>query len=156
MCVLPLERPGEGNKNKLLINHFHILSGNKAIMYAKFRISADKFPIETDTYINIERQNRICVLCERRIGDELHYFSNCNNALLQVSREKEIGHIKRKGERFSLFNETNILMYALMVHDDTIIVDTAKYVKQIMITFDLLATDKYEQVLLVFYIVSYC
>ena len=50
-------------------------------------------------------------------------------------------HIKMKGERFSLFNENNIAMYALKLHNDTIIVDTAKYVKQIMIIFDLLATD---------------
>ena len=52
-----------------------------------------------------------------------------------------MSHIKKKGERFSLFNETNIAMYALMLHDDTITVDTAKYVKQLMIIFDLLATD---------------
>ena len=49
--------------------------------------------------------------------------------------------MKKKGERFSLFNESNITMYALMFHDVTIIVDTAKYVKQLMIIFDLLATD---------------
>ena len=63
----------------------------------KFRISAHKFPIETGTYINTERQNRLCTLCERGIGDELHYFSKCNNALLKVCREKYISHIKKKG-----------------------------------------------------------
>ena len=52
-----------------------------------------------------------------------------------------ISHIKKKGERFSLFNGTNIAMHALMFHHDTIIADTAKYVKQVMIIFDLLATD---------------
>ena len=51
---------------------------------AKFRISAHKLPIETGRYINTERQNRICTLCEREIGGELHYFSNCNNSLLKV------------------------------------------------------------------------
>ena len=34
-----------------------------------------------------------------------------------------------------------ISSHHLMFHDDTIIVDTAKYVKQLMIIFDLLATD---------------
>ena len=58
-----------------------------------------------------------------------------------MCREKYISHIKKKGERFSLFTETNIAMYAPMFHDDTIIVDTAKYVKQIIIIFDLLATN---------------
>ena len=107
----------------------------------KFRISAHKFPIETGRYINTEQQNCLCTLCERGIGDELHYFSKCNNALLKVCREKYISHVKKKDERFALFNEANIAMYALMFHDDTIIVDTAKYVKQLMIIFDLLATD---------------
>ena len=58
-----------------------------------------------------------------------------------MCREKYISHIKKKGEWLALFNETNIAMYALMFHDDTIIVDTAKYVNQLMIIFDLLATD---------------
>ena len=58
-----------------------------------------------------------------------------------MCRQKYISHIKKKGESFSLFNESNIAMYAFMFHDDTIIVDTAKYVKQLMIIFDLLATD---------------
>ena len=57
-----------------------------------------------------------------------------------MSRELYKSH-KKKGETFSLFNETNISMYALMFHDDTIPVDTAKYVKQLVIIFDLLATD---------------
>ena len=42
---------------------------------AKLGISAHKFPIETGRYINTERQNHICTLCERGIVDELHYFS---------------------------------------------------------------------------------
>ena len=58
-----------------------------------------------------------------------------------MCREKYVSHMKKKGERFSLFNETNIVMYALMFHDDTIIVNTAKYVKLLMIIIDLLATD---------------
>ena len=45
---------------------------------AKSRISAHKSPVETGRYINTERQNRICTLCERGIEDELHYFSKCD------------------------------------------------------------------------------
>ena len=66
----------------------------------KFRISAHKFPIRTRRYINAERQNRLCTLCERGIGDELHYFSMCNNALLKVCRENYISHIKRRVKDF--------------------------------------------------------
>ena len=60
---------------------------------------------------------------------------------MKVCREKYISHMNEKGERFSLLNETNIAMYSLMFPDDTIMVDTAKYVKQLVIIFDLLATD---------------
>ena len=68
-------------------------------------------------------------------------FQSAINAPLKVCREKYISHVKNKGERFPLFNETNIAIYLLMCNDDTIIVDTAKYLKQLMIIFDLLATD---------------
>ena len=63
--------------------------------------------------------------------------------------EEYISHIKTKGERSSLFNENNIAMYAVMFHDDKIIADAAEYVKQIMITFDLLTCWQqihYEQI----------
>ena len=73
--------------------------------------------METGRYINTERQS---CLCTRGIGDGLHYFSKCNNVLLKICREKYISHIKKKGERFYLFNETNIAMYALMFHDDSL------------------------------------
>ena len=63
-------------------------------------------------------------------------------AKFRISESREVywSH-KKEGERFSSFNDTNIAMYALMFHDDTITVDTAKYVTQIMIIFDLLAAD---------------
>ena len=64
-------------------------------------------PIETRRYINTERQNRMCTLCERGIGDELHYLSKCNYALLKVCREKCTGHIRTKGERFSQKRKEN-------------------------------------------------
>ena len=100
----------------------------------QFRISAHKFPIETGRYINTERQNRVCTLCERGIGDELHYFSTCKQYSFE-SVSTEIYWSHKKNKRFSLFNETNIAICALMFHDDIIIVNTAKYVKQLMITF---------------------
>ena len=58
-----------------------------------------------------------------------------------MCREKYISHIKKKGERFALFNEANIAMYVLMFHDDTYFAVSTIIVKQLMIIFDLLATD---------------
>ena len=46
------------------------------------------------------------------------------------------------GGLLSLVESYNNAMYAIIFHDDTVsIVDTAKYVKLLMIIFDLLATE---------------
>ena len=43
----------------------------------RFRISAQKLPIETGWYANIEHNLRLCSVCDsNEIGDEYHYFSH--------------------------------------------------------------------------------
>ena len=44
---------------------------------AKIRTSAHKFPIETDRYASIPREERLCILGCDAIGDEKHYISEC-------------------------------------------------------------------------------
>ena len=54
-----------------------------------FRISAHKLPIETGRYANIERNLRLCSICNlQEIGDEYHYFSNCENEKLKKLRKQ--------------------------------------------------------------------
>ena len=45
----------------------------------RFRISAHRFPVEVGRYtINIDYKLRLCPICDSNdIGDEFHYFLNC-------------------------------------------------------------------------------
>ena len=51
----------------------------KAINLCKYRTSCTKIPIVTGRYNNIDRDNRICTLCNNDIGDEFHYIFICNH-----------------------------------------------------------------------------
>jgi len=56
----------------------------------RFRTRNHRLPIETGRWANIPRENRLCPLCQRDIGDEFHYilscsyFSNTRKKLLKV------------------------------------------------------------------------
>ena len=55
----------------------------------RFIISADKLPIETGRYTNIERNLRLCSICKlKEIGDEYQYFSNGGNEKLKKLRKQ--------------------------------------------------------------------
>ena len=45
----------------------------------KIRLSAHKFPIETERYIGIPRGDRVCPLGCQTIGDEYHYLLACSH-----------------------------------------------------------------------------
>ena len=48
-----------------------------SIPFCKFRLSDHTLPIEAGRHVNIDRQNRICKLCNIGIGDEYHYIFIC-------------------------------------------------------------------------------
>ena len=49
-----------------------------AIILCKFRTTNHILPIELVRWQNIERNNRICLLCDTNdIGDEFHYILQC-------------------------------------------------------------------------------
>ena len=43
----------------------------------KFRLSAHNLPVETQRYLDLERSQRLCPLCNSGVGNELHYFLEC-------------------------------------------------------------------------------
>ena len=57
--------------------------------FARFRISAHRFPVEVGRYANnIEHKKRLCTICNSDdIVDEYHYFINCKNLELENLRE---------------------------------------------------------------------
>ena len=52
----------------------------------KMRVSAHKFPIETDRYLNIPREKRCCPLGCQKVGDELHYALHCDHPSIKKLR----------------------------------------------------------------------
>ena len=54
----------------------------------KIRISAHHFPIERGRYQNIERNDRVCTICDQNVmGNESHYVMFCSNKLMVEERE---------------------------------------------------------------------
>ena len=58
--------------------YLEILDAKNAIILCKFRTTNHRLPIELGRWQNIERSNRICLLCDTNdIGDEFHYILQC-------------------------------------------------------------------------------
>jgi hypothetical protein len=57
--------------------YFELLEHKKAIDFCRFRTTNNKLPIEQGGWDNIDRNNRICFLCNSDIGDEFHYILQC-------------------------------------------------------------------------------
>ena len=55
---------------------FHLPDKLRTV-YVRFRTSNHYLPIETGRWQNIERQDRICPLCNTALGDEYHYLFQC-------------------------------------------------------------------------------
>ena len=53
----------------------------------KFRICAHKFSIGTGRYENKAQCNRICPLYCEGIGNEIHYFNECNDNVIAETRD---------------------------------------------------------------------
>ena len=43
-----------------------------------FDYYSNKLPVETQRYLDLERSQRLCPLCNSGVGNELHYFLECN------------------------------------------------------------------------------
>ena len=59
--------------------YLDLLNDNERILLCKFRTTNHRFIIETGRWQNIDREDRICNLCnEGLVGDEFHYLLECN------------------------------------------------------------------------------
>ena len=53
------------------------ICNNEIRTLARFRCTNHKLPIEIGRWINLDREERMCNLCESDIGDEFHYVMQC-------------------------------------------------------------------------------
>jgi len=59
-------------------NYITVLSLKNALKLCKFRCGNHRLPVETGRWQNVQRQERLCHLCESAdIGDEFHYVMSC-------------------------------------------------------------------------------
>ena len=59
--------------------YFDILDDKNIASFCRFRTLNTKIPIEIGRWQNIQRENRICTLCNNGdIGDEFHYILECS------------------------------------------------------------------------------
>ena len=71
-------------------NYFRMLPYNCAISLARFRTTNNPLPVNVQRFINVEREDRICTLCDRReVGDEFHYLFNCQYFTAEARCEVE-------------------------------------------------------------------
>ena len=66
-------------KEKFEFEKYLINTPHKYLRFViKFRTGNNKMPIIIGRWNNVNRENRICILCNQDIGDEFHYLFNCN------------------------------------------------------------------------------
>jgi hypothetical protein len=64
----------------------HVSPGLRSYIL-RFRLSNDSLPIQKLRYTNVDREDRICTLCDaNEIGDEFHYLFCCNCQVLKDTR----------------------------------------------------------------------
>ena len=86
-----------------LENYLLKLSTKNARILCKFRTGNVKLPIETGRWFNIERDDRICHLCNSDVGDEFHYIFNCTS--LSAERNEYIpSYYTNRASAFSFFH----------------------------------------------------
>lgn len=62
------------------------------------RTSEMKLPVETGKWRGLQRNDRICTLCNMGIGDEFHYLFLCNNTNVKQLRSKFIPSYYQKNK----------------------------------------------------------
>ena len=93
-----------------LENYLTELSPSLMRYYCKFRTGNTKLPFIQGRYNNIDREDRICSLCNSGIGDEYHYIFICShfdqerNSLLN----NDYLHNHNNAKMHSLFNSTTV------------------------------------------------
>ena len=72
---------------------------------------------ESDRYLKIPEEVRICDICREGIGDEYHHFLHCNHVLLELSRYNFENKIRNISESPMLLNSHSLVVYFTMMSD---------------------------------------
>ena len=88
---------------------------------SRFRLSNHNLPIERLRYDNIDREERLCGICDQNlVGDENHYMIWCQNYQLRKIREKFLSKVSKIIPEITQLDEKNIIKYCLVLADSNI------------------------------------
>lgn len=90
---------------------------------AKFRLSNHWLPIERGRYAKpkIIRTQRVCILCRKAIGNELHAMFRCTNTALATAREQCLGTILNICPQLQSLTDVDKMLYLLKGNDTDIL-----------------------------------
>jgi hypothetical protein len=92
--------------------------------FCRFRTLNHKLPIESGKWKNVDRNMRICNLCDKKeIGDKFHYILECND--FNNIRNKYIDDHYRKSPNMIKFGEL------MSIKDQIKITKLCKFIKLI-------------------------
>ena len=115
---------------------------NLRMYITRLRTSSHNLPIETLRYKKdkkgqrIARENRSCNICNtEELGDEEHYIFTCKNHKMISARDKFISNVKGRLDQFTKMDNTNIIRYCLIMHDDNVQSQMAEFAKEILCSY---------------------
>lgn len=95
------------------------MSFRKAI--TKVRLSDHNFDIEKGRKNNIERQNRVCQLCQSgSIGTEFHVVMQCSQRELVDIRKRSMEMLYSMNSTFKKLDQEQVFRYCLLANDHKI------------------------------------
>ena len=98
------------------------------------RISAHKLPVELGRYAGISRIDRTCTKCDSgsSVGDEYHFFMECQDPLLTSMRQQLFSDIKNYNSQFGLLSKECLFTYLLLCQDKYVSQKIALYVNSML------------------------
>ena len=120
-------------KNFNFESYLDLLNRETRIPMTRFRMSNHNLPIEKLRRENINRKDRICLICDKKsMGDENHYLFKCNNDRIKHIRRIFLQKIKNITPEIETFENENIIKYCMTMADQRLHSNTAKYIKDII------------------------
>ena len=102
----------------------------------RLRLSSHRLPVELGRYYKTPLQQRTCHFCQAGVGDEFHYLLDCESLEFKRLRETFIEKLIDVNQSFAMFAKTDLFHYLLGMYDDSVILITASYCKDILSLYD--------------------
>ena len=103
---------------------------------SKFRTSAHNLPVETGRYLGIkDRSQRLCPFCNKGVGDEIHYVTECKFHAFTKLRSPLFSAVSTKFPHFSVMNKADKTVFLLDNTDVNTLTQVGKFAHGIMEVF---------------------